>query len=146
MPELEMKINRNLRQQIHAAAVEAVTEVFEQEILPAAKALSPVGVPPDDKHPGRNRDSIRVRIKEDPEKGRVDAYIYTESGYGWLLEHGTSHQRGLLGRFAKRKGREAEGAATPARPYIYPAMLRFVRSIPDRLREILAGDQNDAAA
>jgi hypothetical protein len=145
MADVELNINRNLRAQIHAAAVQATTEVFEQQILPAAKALSPVGVPPDDRHPGRNRDSIKVHIKSDPEKGRVDAYIFTESGYGFLLEKGFSHVRGALGRFVKRKGRKAEGAATPARPYIYPAMLRFVRTIADRARDILAGEQSNAA-
>jgi hypothetical protein len=144
--DFEMKINRDLRAQIHAAAVQATTEVFEQNILPMAKELSPVGTPPDDKHPGRNRDSIRVRIKDDPEKGRIDAYIYTESGYGWLLERGFSHARGVLGRFTKRsKGRKAEGVATAGRPYIYPAMLRYVRTIAERARDILAGSQSNAA-
>jgi hypothetical protein len=141
---LKARVNPHLREEIHAAVLQAVTEVFEQQILPEAKRLSPVGVSPDDKHPGFNRDSIKVQIIDHPETGKVRGWIHTESGYGYFLEHGTAGkaQRALTRtKIAKRKGKTAVNDRTPARPYIYPALLRFARNIPARIAELLSGQK-----
>src|SRR5438552_1463933 len=84
----------NLREQIHAAGVQATKEIFEGQILPEAKALSPVGGA-GDPHPGKNRDSLIVSFRDDPQQGWISAWLSTHSGYGWLIEHGTSHNREL---------------------------------------------------
>ena len=132
----------DLRQRVHDAAVQATQDVFENEILPAAKAGSPVLT-------GKNRESISVSFRAadtqsgpwstDLSKGRfISAWLSTHSGYGWLIEHGTSHNRALT-RMAKkrRKGVTPANDRTPPRPYLYPAVMRFVRNIASRAREIL---------
>ena len=126
------------RQQMHQAAVEATREVFEQLIVPAAKAGSPVGTPPDDKHPGKNRDSISFYVGDDEAKGEVYGRVFTQSGYGWLIEHGTSHNRALTRLHLKRRrGRFAAQDRTPAVPYIYPAVARYAPEIVNRWRDKL---------
>lgn len=127
----------NLREQVHAAGVQATQEIFTEHILPEAKALCPVGGDKDP-HPGKNRDSLAVTFRDDPEQGWISAWLSSHSGYGWLIEHGTSHNRELT-KVPKRqrKGKTAEDDRTPARPYIYPAIMQFVANIADRAREIL---------
>ena len=126
----------NLREKIHAAGVQATQEIFTEDVLPDAKANCPVGGD-EDPHPGFNRDSLAVTFRDDPEAGWISAWIMTHSGYGWLIEHGTSHNRKLT-KTAKKKRRESVvNDRTPARPYIYPAMIRFCSRIADRAREIL---------
>lgn len=119
------------REKFHEAAVQATQEVFEQNILPAAKSGSPV-------HSGKNRDSIAVSFRDKLETMWVSAWIFTQSGYGWLIERGTSHNRQLTKtRMKARKGKVAANDRTPAQPYIYPAITRFVKLIPERARQIL---------
>ncbi len=134
---LRAAVATRLREQIHAAGVQAVREVFEQQILPAAQAGSPVGGHLDP-HPGKNRASIAVSFRDNPETGWISAWISTHSGYGWLIEHGTSHNRTLT-RIAikKRRGKVAASDRTPAVPYIYPAMTQFVANIAEEQRLIL---------
>lgn len=118
-----------LREKFHEAAVEATKEVFEQQCLPAAKSGSPVAT-------GTNRDSIGVSFRDRLSTGWVSAWLYTSSGYGWLLERGTSFNRELTKKpMERRYGKVAVKDRTPARPYIYPAM-RFVAQIPARAKEI----------
>src|SRR5579872_232132 len=133
---LKCSVARNLRAQIHAAGVQATQEIFTEQIVPEAKALCPVGGK-DDPHPGKNRDSIDVSFHDHPDTGYISAWMFTQSGYGWLIEHGTSHNRALT-KTAKRlrKGKIAKDDRTPARPYLYPAM-RFCSLIAERAREIL---------
>lgn len=127
----------NLRVEIHNAGVEATKQIFTEQILPQAKALSPVGGHLDP-HPGKNRDSIQVSFRDNPETGWISAWLYTESGYGWLIEHGTSHNRQLTktGK-SKRHGKIAASDRTPAQPYLMPAVLQFVAQIAERQRELL---------
>lgn len=126
----------NLRHLIHAAGVQATKDIFEEQIVPEAKALCPVGGK-DDPHPGKNSDSIKVSFHDHEDTGYISAWLYTESGYGWLIEHGTSHNRALTKTPKnRRKGKEAKDDRTPARPYIYPAM-RLCSLIAERAREIL---------
>src|ERR1039458_452200 len=135
-------VAQNLRADIHAAGVQAVQEVFEQQILPAAKAGSPVGGALDP-HPGKNRDSIAVSFRDNPETGWISGWIHTHSGYGWLIEHGTSHNRALT-RTAKRLRRQkVVNDRTPAQPYIFPAMTQFVGNIAERQREILESTETE---
>ena len=134
-------VARNLRAEIHAAGVQATREVFEQKILPAAKAGSPVGGHLDP-HPGKNRDSIAVSFRDKPETGWISAWLYTQSGYGWLIEHGTSHNRALTRmKISRRHGRVPVNDRTPSRPYLYPAVMQFAASIAERAREILEGSE-----
>jgi len=135
---IKASVATNLKDLMHAAAVQATQEVFVEQILPDAKAGSPVGVGPDDPHPGRNRESIDVSFKDNSETGWVSAWLFTESGYGWLLEHGTSHNRELTKTPKKRRrGKVPENDRTLAQPYLFPAILRYVAGIADRAREIL---------
>lgn len=128
-------VAKNLREQIHAAGVQATKEIFLDQILPEAKSLCPVGGK-DDPHPGKNRDSIQVSFHDHEDTGYISAWIYTDSGYGWLIEHGTSHNRALTKTPKnRRKGKVAVDDRTPARPYIYPAM-RLCSLIAERAREI----------
>jgi hypothetical protein len=91
-----------------------------------------------DPHPGKNRDSIQVSFRDHPETGWISAWLYTESGYGWLIEHGTSHNRQLTKTaISKRHGKVAANDRTPARPYLLPAVMQFVAQIAERQREIL---------
>ena len=127
----------NFRQEIHKAAVQATQEVFSQLMLPEAKATCPVGTV-HDPHPGQNRDSLKVSFKDNLESSWVSAWLFSESGYGWLIEHGTSHNRALTRlRKRQRHGETANADRTPARPYIYPAILNHIGRIPERAREIL---------
>lgn len=118
-------------QKFHEAGVQATREVFERQILPAAKAGSPVDT-------GTNRDSIGVSFRDHIETFWVSAWIFTQSGYGWLIEHGTSHNRALTKtNIKKRKGQVPVNDRTPPQPYIVPAMARFVASIAERAKAIL---------
>jgi hypothetical protein len=129
---------QNIRALIHAAGVQATQEIFNERILPEAKSLCPVGTPPDDPHPGKNRDSIKLSFRDKEETGWVSAWIYTESGYGWLVEHGTSHNRALTRTATDRRhGRKATQDRTPAQPYIMPAMINHCAEIAERQKEIL---------
>jgi len=119
-------------EKFYEAAVQATHEVFEQNILPAAKAGSPV-------HSGKNRDSIAVSFRQRLETFWVSAWLFTQSGYGWLIEHGTSHDRKLTRMKVKqRKGKVPVNDRTRAQPYIYPAIQKFVGRIPERARDIFA--------
>ena len=121
---------KNLRAEIHAAGVQATQEIFTEDIMPEAKALSPVLT-------GKNRDSIAVSFRDDEEGGWISAWLSTHSGYGWLIEHGTSRNRKLT-KTAKKKRRETVvNDRTPARPYIFPAIMMHVEKIADRAREIV---------
>lgn len=127
---LKVSVATNLRELIHAAGVQATQEVFTEQILPEAKALSPVRT-------GKNRDSIQVSFRDRMETGWISAWIFTESGYGWLIEHGTSTARSLTRIATNRRRRAVVNNRTEARPYIMPAMLRYVATIADRAKEIL---------
>jgi hypothetical protein len=119
----------NLKEKIHAAGVQATQEIFEEQILPEARALSPVLT-------GKNRDSIALSFRDRLETGWISAWISTHSGYGWLIEHGTTHNRKLTKTLKRKRKETAKDDRTPAKPYIYPAM-RFCANIAERAREIL---------
>jgi hypothetical protein len=118
-----------LREKFHQAAVEATKQVFEQEVKPAAKNGSPV-------LSGTNRDSIDVSFRDRVESSWISAWLFTASGYGWLLERGTSRNRELTKKpLNRRHGKIAVDDRTRARPYIYPAM-RFASQIPALAKQI----------
>lgn len=108
-----------VREQIHQAALEGVTEVFELDIVPEAKRLSPVSptnpkiVGTKYKDTGHNRRSIDATVEDTPEGPA--AQLFTQSGYGGYLEVGTSRMI--------------------ARPYLWPAFNKFI----GKLGEIIAG-------
>ena len=65
-------------------------------------------------------------------------WLFTQSGYGWLIEHGTSHNRELTKTpVRRRRGKVPADDRTPAHPYLVPAVLQFVAQIAERQREIL---------
>lgn len=132
----------NLHEQIHAAGVQATREIFTENILPEAKALCPVGTVDaqgrKDPHPGQNRDSLKVSFRDRIQTGWISAWLFSESGHGWLIEHGTSHNRALTKlQKSRRHGKTAAADRTPAKPYIYPAIRLYVAKIAERAREIL---------
>jgi hypothetical protein len=133
---LKASVAHNLREQIHAAGVQATQEVFERQILPAAQAGSPVGGHLDP-HPGKNRDSLAVSFHDHVETGWISAWLSTHSGYGWLIEHGTSHDRRLTQTAKRLRRQKVVNDRTPERPYIFPAMTQFVSNIAERARTIL---------
>jgi hypothetical protein len=98
---------------VYDAIKEAIAEVFEQNILPDARALSPVGeeaVRPGSK---RNRESLEIKVygtKDGP-----GARIFSTSGHGGFLEVGT-----------RKMG---------AQPYIYPAFQSNVGLLMARICE-----------
>jgi HK97 gp10 family phage protein len=107
-----------VQQIIHETALQSTTEVFELDILPDAKRLSPVS--PDNpkivgtkyRDTGHNRRSIDATVEDTPNGPQAE--LFTQSGYGGYLEVGTSRM--------------------PARPYIWPAFQRFI----GKLGEIMA--------
>ena len=115
--------------QMRAALLQAVTEVFELDIKPEAVKNSPVtpeGLARNleqGKHgvlaqgTGHNRQSIDTEVKQTV-KGPV-ATLFTQSGYGGYLEVGTGKMR--------------------AQPYLMPAMMKFLKTIPGRMKELLRG-------
>lgn len=100
VPEAQAKVD--------AAVLEAVTSVFELDIVKAAKQDSPVLT-------GTNRRSIDCEVHETP-KGPA-ASLFTQSGYGGYLETGTRKMK--------------------AQPYLYPAFQRFVGKIQTEIKRIL---------
>lgn len=108
-----------VQQIVHESVLQGVTEVFELDIVPEAKRLSPVS--PDNpkiigtkyKDTGHNRRTIDSSVEDSPEGPR--AQLFTQSGYGGYLEVGTSKMI--------------------ARPYLYPAFQKFI----GKLREIVSG-------
>jgi HK97 gp10 family phage protein len=110
-----------------AAILEATQELFDQEIVPTAKELSPVtaegyakNVEEKKKHPsgtGTNRRSIDSAV-QDTENG-PQATLFTQSGYGGYLELGTSKMR--------------------AQPYLNPALELHIGKLIGKVREKLGG-------
>lgn len=135
---ISARMELNLGERMHDAILQATHEVFEGQIIAQAQRDSPVGTPPDDKHPGKNRVSIRTRVFDDRDKHQVTGTVYTTSGYGWLLEHGTSHNRSLTRmKISRRHGRVAAQDRTPARPYIYPAVRDHASVIIEQAKAIM---------
>lgn len=107
----------------------ATTELFEEEIVPTAKDLSPVTpagyarneeLKAENKLGGRrvggtghNRRSIDSQVTEVPEG--VRAQVFTQSGYGGYLELGTSKMR--------------------AQPYLNPAFDEHIGELRARVKE-----------
>lgn len=109
----------------------ATTDLFEEEIVPTAKDLSPVTpegyarneeLQAEHKLGGRrvggtgtNRRSIDSQVTDVPEG--VRAQLFTQSGYGGYLELGTSKMR--------------------AQPYLNPAFDEHIGKLPQRVKEKL---------
>jgi hypothetical protein len=98
---------------IYDAIKEAIGEVFEQNILPDARALSPVGLgveKPPSKH---NRESLEIKVYGT--KHGPGARINSTSGHGGFLEVGTRNMG--------------------AQPYIWPAFQSNIGLLTTRIRE-----------
>lgn len=74
-------MNADFLKRIRRAVRQGVGDVFEDEIIPNARANSP-------KESGANADSIAAYVRSRGNK--VLATLYTQSGYGGYLERGTS--------------------------------------------------------
>lgn len=97
----ELHLNTEaVKEQVHAAILSGVTEVFELDIKPAAVDLSPYLT-------GNNRRLIDEDVIEVP--SGVQATLYSQSGYGGYLELGTSKMK--------------------AQPFLFPAFNKFVNRI-----------------
>lgn len=115
------------------AIQEATEELFEFEIVPTAKQLSPVtpsgyqrnlALKAEHKLGGRratgtgnNRRSIDSAVSATPEG--VQAVLFTQSGYGAYLELGTSRMA--------------------AQPYLNPALEQHIGKLPNMVKEKLGG-------
>lgn len=106
------------------ATTRALEELFELDIVPEAKALSPVSTAwpsiPEARgekrtDTGHNRRTIDAAVEETPDGPQ--ASLFTQSGYGGYLEVGTSKM--------------------PARPYLWPAFEKHIDSLGARVREKL---------
>jgi HK97 gp10 family phage protein len=112
---------------VKTAVFSATQDLFDEEIVPTAKELSPVtaegyqrNVAEKKKHPsgtGTNRRSIDSTIVE-TEKG-PEAKLYTTSGYGGYLELGTAKMR--------------------AQPYLNPAFEMHIGKLSEKVKEKLGG-------
>jgi len=120
---LKMRFNPKLKTQIGKSVLQGLTELFLAEIVPEARRLSPVSEAnpkiPGSKYrdTGYNRQSIDAEIEETPRGPK--ATIYTQSGYGGYLELGTRLMR--------------------ARPYIYPAVIKFASKLGSLVKKNLNG-------
>lgn len=107
---------------VKTAVLSATEDLFDEEIVPTAKKLSPVtaegyqrNVGEKKKHPsgtGANRRSIDSVVNE-TEEG-VQAQMFTTSGYGGYLELGTSRMR--------------------AQPYLNPAFEMHIGKLAERVK------------
>lgn len=125
---VELKMNNAAMAQFRAIQLAAVTQVFEEDMLPKAQADSPVtaeglaynlakgkkGVAATGT--GNNRESLGTEVVATD--GGVEATLFSTSGYGGYLEVGTSKMR--------------------AQPYLFPAFLAFSDKIADVMREKLS--------
>lgn len=127
---IKASVATNLQELMHAAGVQATQEIFSGPILAMARDLSPVRT-------GKNRDSLAVSFRDKVDTGWISAWIFTQSGYGFLLEHGTSSNRELTKTPKRRRRKLVVNDRTAARPYIYPAMLEYCSQIVERQREIM---------
>lgn len=112
---------------VKTAVLSATEDLFDQEIVPTAKELSPVteagyqaNIAEKKKHPsgtGTNRRSIDSTVAETAEG--VEAQLFTQSGYGGYLELGTAKMR--------------------AQPYLNPAFETHIAKLPERVKEKIGG-------
>lgn len=110
---------------VKAGVLSATQDLFDEEIVPTAKELSPVtaegyqrNVAEKKKHPsgtGTNRRSIDSTVTETAEG--VQAQLFTQSGYGGYLELGTSKMR--------------------AQPYLNPAFEMHIGKLSEKVKEKL---------
>src|SRR5579862_1364030 len=128
-----LNLRPNVKLDTRAAILSATQDLFEEEIVPAAKDLSPVteegyqrnlALEAEHKLGGRramgagtNRRSIDSEVT-DTDDG-PQAQLFTQSGYGCYLEVGTSKMR--------------------AQPYLYPAFEEHIGKLPERVKEKLGG-------
>jgi len=128
-----LNLRPNVKLDTRAAILSATQDLFEEEIVPAAKDLSPVteegyqrnlALEAEHKLGGRramgagtNRRSIDSEVT-DTDDG-PQAQLFTQSGYGGYLEVGTSKMR--------------------AQPYLYPAFEEHIGKLPERVKEKLGG-------
>jgi HK97 gp10 family phage protein len=119
--------------EVKSTILQATQDTFELDIVPTAKALSPVTeegyqrnleLKAEHKLGGRramgtgtNRRSIDSVVNDSPD-GPV-AELFTQSGYGGYLELGTSRMR--------------------AQPYLYPAFEMHIGQLAARVKDDLGG-------
>ena len=112
---------------VKAGVLSATQDLFDEEIVPTAKELSPGtaegyqrNAAEKKKHPsgtGTNRRSIDSTVTETAEG--VQAQLFTQSGYGGYLELGTSKMR--------------------AQPYLNPAFEMHIGKLSEKVKEKLGG-------
>jgi HK97 gp10 family phage protein len=118
---------------VKTAVLSATQDLFDEEIVPAARDLSPVTSEGYQRNlelkaehklghrramgTGANRESIDSVVNETSEG--VEAQMFTTSGYGGYLELGTSKMR--------------------AQPYLNPAFEAHIGKLPERVKEKIGG-------
>jgi len=118
---------------VKAAVLSATQDLFDEQIVPTAKDLSPVtpegyerNLQLEAEHKlggrrpggtGHNRQSIDAAVTDTPEGPQAE--MYTTSGYGGYLELGTSKMR--------------------AQPYLNPAFEQHIGELPAKVKEKITG-------
>jgi hypothetical protein len=131
-------VNLNLRTgdallSVRTAILSATQDLFDEEIVPTAKELSPVTpegyarneeLKAEHKLGGRrvggtgtNRRSIDAVVTDTPEGPKAE--LFTQSGYGGYLELGTSKMR--------------------AQPYLNPAFEMHIGKLPEKVKDKIGG-------
>lgn len=98
--QFSLKLRPEAKRELGQDVFLSLEEVFELDVKAEAKRLSPVKT-------GYNRNTIDTEVKRTP-KG-VEASLFSQSGYGGYLEVGT--------------------AKMAARPYLYPAVAKYLKKI-----------------
>lgn len=102
--ETQIRLQNQAIRRIENGILVAVREVFEGEVVPAAREMCPVST---EVKPGGVHTAESIACKVRRYRGKIRAAVFTNSGHGGYVEHGTKKMA--------------------AQPFIYPA---FERSLP----------------
>jgi HK97 gp10 family phage protein len=121
---VSVEVHLNLdgaRNAVYDAALDAIRETFEDNILPDAKQNSPVGELPERPGSKHNRESLETKVFG-TKKGPF-AKIYSTSGHGGFLEVGTKKMS--------------------AQPYIWPAFQKNLGRLVENIRQKIQAAEVD---
>lgn len=67
-----------------------------KKMLELARAIAPVGTPPDDKHPGAYRDSLKLALSKrgGAKRDRAEVQLIADVPYAFQVEYGTGNSDG----------------------------------------------------
>ena len=67
-----------------------------KKMLELARAIAPVGTPPDDKHPGAYKESLKLELSKrgGARRDRAEVQLIADVPYAFQIEHGTGKTEG----------------------------------------------------